>query len=559
MMTIPKLCLTAAIFAAAIAPLSLVTDSVIAQDSGVESRTYEAIKIRDMLTFDFMLAHPEGKEPDGVTPEEAEQIEKTVKHGAERLAAAQNADGSIITHASYTHIAGSHALSVWTLLYCGRKSTDPVVVKAVEAMLRLSERRMPVPPAEPDKPAQAAMKDGVEGLYTYDVAITLLALHALAVTRQNEAEEAEAAKDREKGRAPKPPKAPVTERTAAEVKQGAAELGKRLTPPEMKIAKALLATLNKRQATDGQWTYTDAQSATGDSSNTHFAMLGLMAAFKIGLGAPSGFQLDRTERFLLASQQASGPEVTLTFRDTVGPAPAEKHKTSSKAKPREVKTQARSWKYVIGVLSQTKSDPASDATLSMGAAGVVVLSCVRYLRVEGAGTAIGMRSVSKLDPGMHSALAWMSATLDKRFGTPKAGEKESAEEAKARKARANALAYPGGTHWNAYTLLAVERAGILTGCDFFGACEWYPVGARALLTRLADCQSPIPDAGEGDGGEAGAKPAKPTDVKRVAGRAMDSDFCLNLLFLKGYLDKAPKKKPGPIVTGKDREKDDSGE
>jgi hypothetical protein len=212
----------------------------------------------------------------------------------------------------------------------------------------------------------------------------------------------------------------------------------------------------------------------------------------------------------------------------------------------------------------------------MSAAGVVVLSCIRCIRVEGAGTAIGGRNVARLDPALHSALAWLSATLDRRFGEPKPGADETAEQAKARRDRENAHAYPGTTHWNAYTLLAVERAGILTGCDFFGACEWYPVGARYLLGRLSDVGTPLPKdedqdkdgeadkpGDQPDGKEAPKDAEKPVPTvvkpKVVDGRTMDSDFCLNLLFLKGYIDKAPKKPPGPVVTGRDRERGSGGE
>lgn len=566
--------LAGAFLLAAAAALAVLGGSIRAQSTD-ESRTYEAIKLRDMLTFDFMLAHPEGKEAEGVTPEEAEVILKTITHGADRVAAAQSPTGIIITHTSYNHIAGSHALATWTLLACGRASTDPVVVKAVDAMLRLVERRLPPPEPEAGKPPVAKGKDGAEGLYTYDASIVLLALHALAESRRAEAEKAEIQEEIKKGRTPKPKEIQTT-RTAADFKAEATALGALLKPAEAKAAKALFDTLTKRQAADGQWTYTDTPGATGDSSNTHFAMLGLLSAFRLGVGKPSGFQLDRTERFLLSSQQAKGPEVTLTFRDSKEFGGDKKHKTSSTRKPREAKAQARAWKYVIGALSQTKDGPEADATLSMSAAGVVVLSCLRCIRVEGAGTAIGARSVAKLDPAMHSALAWLSVTLDRRFGDPKPGEKETPEQAKARQSRHNAVAYPTTTHWNAYTLLAVERAGILTGCDFFGACEWYPVGARFLLQRLTDVREPLPeedppegddeekpDGGQQKGKDAPKEPEKPAPTvvqpKSINGRLVDSDFCLNLLFLKGYIDKAPKKVPGPVVTGRERERDGDGE
>jgi hypothetical protein len=556
-----------------------------------EARTYEAIKRRDMLSFDFMLAHPEGKLAEGVSAEEAHQIEATVKGGCEAIIKMQQADGLYdiynmgTTGSIYT--CGAHAMALWTVLAGGRATTDPSVKLGLSAMLSLAEKRPPQPkPADPNAPVLAARKSGVDGLYSYEGSLVLIALHSLATTRAKEAEEA-AAKKRDKnndGVPDKPaPKKPKETRSAEEVQQAAAELQKRLLPEELRIAKALLVTMVKRQAGDGQWGYNDAVGANGDNSNCHWAMLGLLAAFRLGLGAPPAAVLDKTEKFWISAQADDGPAVTLLFRENTLET-KKPGKTSGTRKPRQLQAKARGFKYVIGASSKPVVGEKDDSTLTMSSAAVICMSIVRYLKLGGAGTALGNPAVEKLDRALLDAMAWMSWTLDHqppvavksaaeiaaeeaakkdppKKDDPKkpagGAEKKETPDEKAKREQAEAReksiaasrlvsrAYPATSYNGAYAMLAVERSGILAGCDFFGSCEWYPVGARYLLTRLAGLRPPEEQKDEEDPNGGGRRsPPLP-----AAPPAVNPDLCMELLFLKGYLDKAPQTAPGPTITG----------
>ncbi len=507
-----------------------------------DPQTYEQVKQRDMLSFDFMLAHPEGKEPEGLTPEEAQQVRDTLKGGADQLLAMQAEDGTIDVHNAPVYRCGSHALALWTILECGRPTTDPAVAKAIAAMLMLAEKRMPVP-AESDDAAAKAQPPGVAGLRTYCASLVLVSLYTIARARASEAEAAELAKRIADGRSPPklPKQKPEHERTATDVANAAKELQKQLTREEIQIGKAAKDTLTKRQTANGSWDYmeSDAGGARGDGSNAHFCMFGLLAAHRIGLGAPAGFILNKAEDYWTKAQQASGPDVTLRFREPTDSAKASNKRVSGtrNAQPRTEKVRARGWGYRI---EQPKVGEEDDSTLSMSSAGVICLSIIRYLKVGGTGTARGSRLVVKLDAALLDGLAWMHETLSRAHDAsegkrPEAPKGESAEAAEARRGREQRREYPTNRGWPAYTMLAVERAGILNGCDFFGTCEWYPLGARRILGRLADLRSKLPE---------GSKPS------------LSADTCMYLLFLKGYLDKTPEKKPGPEITGKDRPREE---
>jgi len=504
-----------------------------------ESRTYEAIKQRDMLCFDFMLAHPTGAEAEGLTPEEAKTVREILKGGADRLIGMQAEDGVIDVHGSAIYACGSHALALWTLIECGRPTTDPAMVKAIAALLRLAEKR-PEAPADADE-AVRSQPQGVAGLRTYCASLVLVALYVVATARNHEADAAAEAKRIAEGRSParQPQRKPEHERTATDVARTAQALQRHLTREEVQIARAAQATLAKRQTANGSWGYMESHAggSTGDGSNAHFCMFGFLAAHRIGLGAPAGFILNKAEEYWTKAQQPSGPEVTLKFREPTDPSrPAPRRASGTRnAQPREAKVKARGWGYRI---DPPKVGDEDDSTLSMSAAGVICLSIIRYLKVGGTGTARGNRQVIKLDEALLDGLGWMHVTLSRAQEIadgkrPAAPEGESAADAESRRNREQRREYPTNRGWPAYTMLAVERAGILTGCDFFGTCEWYPLGARAIMQRLFYMRSAAQDG----------------TVDRV-----DADGCQYLLFLKGYLDKTPERKPGPTITGRDRER-----
>jgi len=484
---------------------------------------YQAVKYRDLLTYDFVLEHPDGKSPEGVTTDEAKLIEETLSAGVRALFTMQDKDGVIDLFAPRNgkgrgpQVSGTHGLALWTMMAAGAKPSSPGVKSAVKALLDLVAQGMGGDVER--RKSDGTGPKGAAALDTYELSIVMMAMHALAVERVAEADAAKPAAN--KSPTPKGP----PDKTALSAKRAANELKNQLTKPELACVKEVYDALLARQAADGGWGYRIGDKAT-DPSNSHFALLGLLSGFRVGQGVPDQAVLDRAKTYWINAQGKKGPQVTLTFKD-IETAKGNK-KPSTIQRQLKVTTTGRGWGY--------SSRPTERLRLSMTAAGVVSLAVVRHLMLEGAGSGRGDERLASLDAALTDGLAGLVHMLPET-NSEGVVKPEAPTGPTANPIDIGYTEYPNKV---GYAMLAVERAGILAGCDTFGKCEWYPAGARSVLKNLEPLRAWAASGGNkpADGGKAGGEPV---DLIRL----VSSDACLELLFLKGYLDKTPR---GPVIT-----------
>jgi len=534
---------------------------------------YESVKLRDLLTTDFMLEHPDGRAAEGVTPEEAKQIEETLAGGVKALLAMQDVEGVIDTYnRSYEgqvatekqYVTGAHALAVWALVASGAKTSDASVKSAVKAMVSLALTGG----KKASTPNQKA-NGGARLLDTYELSLVMMAFHAIAVERQREAQ-AEAEKKASGGDAGKKAKGAreskkkeIDERTSLAAKLRAAELLKQLSVSEVACAKEVSEAILARQCGDGGWGYVHGDGSS-DPSNVHFATLGLLAAFRVGLGVPKQEVLDKASKFWIRTQHADGPRVDLKFRktdedksDKDNKDGKESKKSAERPKPKSMTTRARGWSYWIGTYDP-KDTLFSGRELSMTAAGVICLGSLRHLMLGGAKEGKGAQGLRDIDLALMDGLACLGESLpstDPKGEVPEEDKKED-DKGKKRDNKKKGEVPPKETptrfvFLDGYTGLAVERAGILMGCDTFGRCEWYPFGARRLLTShyaLRDIVAESPAEGDEKKERGRRDRGRQGDAAKKL-PTLDTDDCMDLLFLKGYLDKTPKAPKGPVITG----------
>jgi hypothetical protein len=471
---------------------------------GDANRTYEAVRRRDMLTTDFILRHPNGDQAQGITAEEEKQIEETIRGACYALLATQDAEGALDTDSTYGKgfPFGTHAMAMLTLLNGGIKPSTNAIKAGIKAMLKLQ-----------NGPRTGDGSSRRKELNTYEVGIGLMAYHALAVARRAEKEPGNGQQNAGKKPAKKVPDSDADPRAEAR------KLHALLTSAEEAAARELREILVKRCG-GGRWSY---YTGGGDNSNCHYAILGLLAAFRVGLDAPPPSIIEASRKAWVEAQGTEGPEVTLQFEM---PERGSGSRTAEKRVPRTVATTARGWGY----MGRFRED---SAYLSMSAAGVLCLTALRYMEAGGKKSILGSAGSRDYEDAIYGGLAWLGKTLGP--GSQAAGGEYT-----------GLAGWGSGYPSNGYTMLAVERGAIFTGCNFLGTCEWYPKGARALVTRHSGY---APFAALVDGKQqqpSGKKDAK--DLVPVVG-VYD---CMDILFLKSFLHSTPKQ--GPEITGKGRDK-----
>lgn len=532
-------------------------------DAGNVAADYEAVKLRDLLSTDFMLAHPDDRKPSGLTPEEAAQVRETLAGGVRVLLAMQEPTGVIDTYnrtdaagnprpyGERSYLTGAHALAVWTLVASGAEPSTRAVKEAVKAMVGLA--------MSGGATAEDAGKVNVSSsLGSYELSLVLMAFHALAVEREAEQQTKDAAKgikekkeDDARGRGGRNKKGKVD--AAAEGRRHAALLYKQLSVSEQTCLRSVYEALLARQAGDGAWSYRASRSSSGDGSNAHFAMLGILSAYRTGLEAPKREILEKAASWWMAAQQRDGPLVELTFREPEEVEVGKKErKSSATRKPKSVSTKARGFDY--SARSPRSDEGNGSARLSMSAAGVICLGIVRHLMLGGAKEGKGVEAVAKIDIALKDGLAYLAHVLPSTdpVEVPEDAEKPGGDGGDSPPRRPARTLEFGHT---AYTTLAIERAGILSGCDTFGRCEWYPLGARTLLPKLKRVREYQPAVAKDDKEREGRnrKDGKPGEggkpEEAVPVPYASTDTCMELLFLKGYLDKTPTAPKGPVITG----------
>ncbi len=486
---------------------------------------YEQIKQRDRITHEFVLDHPAGQLPSGLTSSEAEDVASILKAGCERILETQQENGllrfpSTSEKFSKPDHPGVQALAVWTLIEAGMLPSDSRLKKAIECMIEIAEDRAYM--VDDSKGVVSRMTwrhpTGLTIHQTYCASLFIIALHSVAIARVKEAPKPESIDD------------------ASE----APSLLNYLSDREKTVVREAWATLLRRQLPSGTWSYQEHSNGDGDGdfSNSHFAMLALLSAKRLGLKSPPKVVLDRAENAWVKAQQADGPLVAMRFREI----PESEPDAVRKSGTRRTEYRARGWGYTKTVVSQSSRPPERGGikvppppqhqSVSMTAAGVICLAAIRHLRELDSGVPakrFAGGNGSPLDQAICDGMAWLSSTLTKEQDAKdgpvgnQAGEPNEDPHHAQRTFPATASTKSPG-----YTMLAVERAAVLTGSDFFGKCEWYPVGVRAILPRLDHLKKPTPMNSE---------------------PVISTGDCMYLLFLKGYLDKAPS---GREITGKDR-------
>jgi len=173
-----------------------------------------------------------------------------------------------------------------------------------------------------------------------------------------------------------------------------------------------------------------------DLSNTQYALLGLSAANRCGVG--TGKVWLRALRYLLGAQEKQGPpvEVSRYFR------------AGAFMRRRSESAQARGFGYRIG----------SRPTGSMTSAGLCsLILCRQALHRSARFQTVRKRTRA----GIRDALAWLEEYYDVSVNP-----------------------FYGDTWWD-YYLFNLERVGVLLDERFIGTRDWYREGSLALMKRQA--------------------------------------------------------------------------
>jgi len=255
-----------------------------------------------------------------------------------------------------------------------------------------------------------------------------------------------------------------------------------------------------------------------DLSNTQYVLLALWAGSRCGYEIQIA-TLEKIAHRLLAYQEASGPAVART----PDPKPADKKQAAVGAgryappsrpggQPSSTRNldQARGFPYTLGSL----------ATGSMTAAGLSSLFIVKAMLLERHALRAAVRK--QLDRGIWDAIAWLTWNYDLHANPP------------------------GVPLWQYYYLYGLERACVISGKRFLGEHEWYPEGARMLVTEQEEDGRWRPGNQLGGfGGLPGAPSTYRTDVL---------DTCFALLFLKraALIPRRPVLDDGPVTTPREK-------
>lgn len=195
---------------------------------------------------------------------------------------------------------------------------------------------------------------------------------------------------------------------------------------------------------EGGWAYGRAAERV-DLSNTQYAMLGLQAAARCGVGVDERLVRDAMRTYV-TWQQRKGPATPLSLRTEA---------QTKNGKAPSVKADARGWGY-----SGNPDDIDEAATLSMTAGGVssltIGMSLLQRSRVR-----LGSSERTRFETAIRDGWAW----IGRRYSV-----------------KANAAT---GRHNLYYSLYALERASSLNGIAAIDGRDWYAEGAAYLVANQA--------------------------------------------------------------------------
>jgi hypothetical protein len=266
----------------------------------------------------------------------------------------------------------------------------------------------------------------------------------------------------------------------------------------MDLAKELTVRLVKGQLDDGSWTYgafsgsvrsgtgvegEDAGGGTGaksgrpafppqfaglggDLSNTQYALLGLRAAAELGIRfdanvwfKAAGCFLDRQEK---DGPKVAGFPVPAATDQLWGDMKAPRRIGGTGVQERRSDFRARGWGYTLRM-----SRPASyGAMTTIGVASMVI--CKYYLRAHPGLTKGDL--LKRMDESIEDGCAWIERNFSVKDNVKWIGDGPWTLKNDPPKI-------------DGYYMYGVERAGVLSGVDFFGTKDWYGEGARRLVDQ----------------------------------------------------------------------------
>ncbi|RME04527.1 MAG: hypothetical protein D6805_02855 [Planctomycetota bacterium] len=281
---------------------------------------------------------------------------------------------------------------------------------------------------------------------------------------------------------------------------------------------------------DGVWSY--AKSTYYDHSNTQYALLGLAAAERLGVKIKSEVFFKVAEHFLKV-QTPDGEQVqpfpVPAAEEPISHVLRKKLERKWKHVPRRSRTvkrkayaygtsnkeqiyKARGWGYRAITPSsdqkQRKISPFFRAYGSMTVAGIACLViCKAHLEKWAART----YKWKKLRPELNRAIRDGCAWIAKNFSVQR---------------------NPGIGGWKWYYLYGLERAGVLSGIQYFGKYDWYLLGAKEILKEFQNNKDHI-------------------SGQKGHGSSPEIRTCYALLFLKRATVPLRQQPPTPkrVVTG----------
>lgn len=414
--------------------------------------------------FPLLLQNPPDKPPAKPAKPTQKEIDQAIDRGAQYLIQSQASDGSwaigpadISTH-GYANFMGPQAigltaLAVLTILDADVDPDHEAIQRGFKYLLESRDRME----------------------HTYNCAITLMAIEAFA--------EKGFKKWREQGA-----------KQAVGIRGKDHFLGR--TKGMMDLAKELTVRLVKGQLDDGSWTYGahsgPVRSGTGvegqetggvggggrppfppqfaglggDLSNTQYALLGLRAAAELGIRFDANVWFKAVGCFL-DRQEKDGPKVAsfpvpAATDQLWGDMKAPRRIGSTGVQERRSDFRARGWGYTVRM-----SRPAAyGAMTTIGVASLVI--CKYYLR--GHPGLMKGDLLKRIDEAIEDGCAWVEHNFSVKDN----------------------IKWIGDGSWtlkndppkiDGYYMYGVERAGVLSGVEFFGTKDWYGLGARRLVDQ----------------------------------------------------------------------------